>query len=480
MSDLDDETPEYEQTADQQLYPTTGPGTGLGKDQTRAADGQTRRVLEEIRVPDQREAPVGEVPIRADGSRPELPPLSLPGFGSRLEDCGDDLPLFCEDCGFTNVVGRTCKRSECPRCGAAWVRDRAVNVASRLAAARAMRDASREKQQRFHHLAICPPDDWYLEADDVLGATFQVIRGILEQMDLEGYVFYHPWSGKNGLEDKSREAADGEDGAEWFGGPDGDDGDRDDDRGAWKHRLFNDRDWSDVSEELQLRQHFHVVAVGHKVPGGQLTSDVYDATGWVMKRITKSPDSNVSLYDQLDMARAVSYCISHTGIDTSGASNRVQYRKYGSALNQADVYDRTRREVSKQVRKVAPKVLGVDLEGQLCTTERIKPPDSDGDDGPAAASILAGAGSMAGQDGGDPFELPGGSEMPDEPVGPDATVRKDVEEIEPEPCEGRMLHIKQAEEYLEDDAWLERADNAEVLQTTWDEWADRLDELAGG
>jgi hypothetical protein len=480
MSNTDVDHPDYEQSADDQLHPTVGPGKGRGKDVQEASDAQTREVIDEIRVPDSIEVQERGVPVQQDGSRALLPLMGLPGFGETLGDCGDDLPLFCEDCGHTAIVGRTCKRSRCPRCGAAWVRDRAVNVASRLAAARAMRDASRDSHQRFHHLAFMPPAEWNVERGDPLAKTFQVVRGILEAMGLEGYVFYHPWAGKSDLDQKSQAA--------------NDDGGSDDDRGAWKHRLFNGRSWSDVREELQFRPHFHVIAVGHKMPGGQLTSDVYDETGWVLKRITKSPESNVSLYDEMDMCRAVTYCISHTAIDNSGENNRVQYRKYGSALNQAEVYEDNKTEIEKKIRKVAPKTLGVSLSSQLCTTERVKP-DGSSDDGPTALSILASS-SSGGEEpaaldsggvlpdtgaGSGELELPGDGNLPDAAGGVSGEqAPPDVEKIDPEPCEGRMLHIKKADRYLEDDEWLEGADHADQLQTAWADWEERLDELVGG
>ncbi|WP_323174845.1 hypothetical protein, partial [Natrialba sp. PRR66] len=38
----------------------------------------------------------------------ELPRHGLPGFGEAYDDCGDDIPHFCEDCGDAFAVGRTC------------------------------------------------------------------------------------------------------------------------------------------------------------------------------------------------------------------------------------------------------------------------------------------------------------------------------------------------------------------------------------
>lgn len=499
MSDTDlsdGDAPAYEQSADEQLYPTVGPSAGESTYTGGGSPALVDAITSEIRAPPKLGVPDDDsgVPVGHDRERKDLPPMALPGFGERTETCGDDIPRFCEDCGDVAIVGRTCKRSVCPRCGAAWVRDRAENVGGRLAAGRAMRDATEPEQQRFHHLAFMPPSDWFLDVDDPLGASFQVIRGMLEAMDLEGYVFYHPWAGEGSLEEKSREGdEDGE--HEWFSGDGEPERDAtEDDRGAWKHRLFNEREWSDVREELELRPHFHVVAIGHEVPGGQTTADVFDRTGWVLKRITKSPESNVSLYDEMDMVRAVTYCISHTAIDTSGPANQVQYRKYGSALNTAEVYDDTEREISKKVRAVAPKTLGISLSSQLCTTERIKPPSEQSDG--SARGFLAGSSSSAassdelgpaassapgtGAGSGD-VELPEGGNLPDAPGGVEGETVGDVDEIEPEPCEGRMIHIRNAEDYLGNEEWVDEAEHADVLQTTWDEWADRLDEeILGG
>lgn len=389
------------------------------------------------------------VPVAADGSSLRLPPMDLPGFGSEREDCGDDMPLFCTDCGHVEIVGRTCRQASCPRCGAAWVRDRAINVCARLIASRAALDAVEDSHQRFHHLAISPPADWAVDSDDPVGETFQAIYDMLDAMGLQGYVFYHPFAGQN------------------------DPGE--DDRGKWKDRLFSGRDWVDVRQELQIRPHFHVVAIGHRVPGGRFTTEFHDRSGgWILKRIT-GEDSRVSIYDNDDLARVVTYCISHTGLSMSETGQRVQYRPFGEAVNPAhgvDVQERTRREADRKVRAAAPKTLGLDLGSQLCQTTREKVVETPS----VRASLIAGAADGDGETGDSTTSATSTGDGTDVEQDDDAPDPDDVE-TETAPCEGRMLSIKRAPDYLGDLDWRSEAEHVDDLQTTWDDWADRLDDL---
>lgn len=433
--------------ADDQIHSTVGLDIGADDrdDVGEPTDEELGKMVSAIESPKRYHTQPGQqgVPTAADGSRRDLPPMALPGFGDEYDDCGDDIPLFCEGCGNTAIVGRTCGRSVCPRCGAAWVRDRSINITSRLAATRAVRDYNREDHQRFHHVVLSPPADWHLQAADPLDRTFHVIRDMLASLDLEGYVFYHPWAG---------DTAEGED-----------------DQGMWSDRLFSGRDFQgDVRDELQLRPHFHCIVVGNEVPGGSTTRELQDRTGWILKRILKGEDSKVSLYDEEDLAEATTYSISHTAIDTTGEQNQAQYRGFGSVLNSVDILPDTREEMEMEVREAAPTTLGVKIKSQLCLEKTIKPPEGDDLQGPLELI----------NDAADNLEPdPEAATEPD--PAPDPV---EDQELEKRPCKGRMLHIREADrddDYLNDPEWLATADHAADLQSTWDDWSDRLDELIG-
>lgn len=432
--------------ADRQLHPTVGPD--VGEDEL---DVETfAAVVERIQRLDRPEWPdePGAIPADETGEALTLPPLDLPGFGETDEDCGDPIPHFCEGCGATTPIGRTCGRSVCERCADAWVRDRTTNVCARLAAARAALDSVNDDHIRFHHLAINLPDQWAVDADDPLRATFRMIYDVLEEMDLQGYVFYHPYRGDPNTDE--------------------------DDRGAWKERLFSGRSWRDVSQELSLRPHFHAVVVGHEVPGGRFTKELYDETEIVLKRITKSESSNVSIYDEHDLARAVSYCISHTGLRTIDGDRHVQYNPFGEAVHPSDgvdVYDRNKAEMDKIVRSVVPTTLGLDLSSGLCS--RSVAGHGSGDSARASQIARHAPDSEGATQREDEWDPAGSGSDLIEGAGED-------EEIEREPCEERLLHIKRAPDYLEDPDWRAEAPNLHELREKWDEWKDRLDELPGG
>jgi len=443
-------------SSDDQLYPTVGPDDSDIEAVEAASTETVRRVLKAVKSPSKvvdREADnPSSIPVRPDGSTGELPMMEIPGFGEEYSDCGKPMPMACSGCGHTATVGRTCRRSTCPRCGAAWVRDRAVNIAARLGATRAVRDSNRDEHQRYHHLAWMPPEDWRLEADDVLERTLHTIRDMMDALDIEGYVFYHPWSGS------------------------GHDDEQGDDRGKWKDRLFNGRDWrGDVREELNFRPHFHIVAVGHKVPGQDFTKTIYDKTGWILKRITKSEDSAVSIYNDEDLAKTVTYCLSHSAIDVNGGSDgsaQKTYRRYGRLVNSSEIEidDAARDHHDQLVRRAATTTLGIPLKDQFCFAETVGNTGQERYD--AMRSIMAANAADAAAP--TPSGSGSGDDLPDapSPIGQEASDDQEATE-----CEGRMLHLCDARRLVDDDEWLEQAEHSDELIETIDEWSDRMGEL---
>lgn len=391
--------------------------------------------------------------------------MELPGFGSEYPDCGDDLPMFCSDCADTTISGSTCYRSTCPRCAASWARRRSSHIVSQLEQLRRYRADFKTDHQRFHHGVISPPSDFEPESEDEWERGLKVVKKILKAADLEGYVFYHPFKGKDG-----------------------------DDRGEWARRLFDELDWDDVADELRFAPHYHVIVVGHEFPGGSVTRNVEGATGWVLHRILKG-DSNVSLYDEYDLARAVTYCLSHTGLYETAEQTRAAARPTGANLTQNLTFDpdendedaRLFRQADAVVRSVAPTTLGLPYNSLACTTEHAGDEcdcgDADEQVQVAKAeasrydprSLDAGAGDGAEGELGDD-DLRGMDAAGDDVEADDlATLQED--DAEPEPCNGRLLNIAKAPAFLADDEWRESAPYADELAETYDEWAERLDWL---
>jgi len=379
------------------------------------------------------------------GSDVWLPQLDLPGFGDAYDDCGDDIPHFCEDCGHSFAVGRTCKRSVCPRCAPAWVLDRAPGIVGRLDTVSRVMSARSDEPVYKHHVVFSPPDDWALEADDILDRTFHVIRELLLKMNAEGIVAYHPWAGADHLEG--------------------------DDRGEWKKRLFSDRDWDgDVRQEVKPRGHFHAVVASPHIAGGETIAQVNQETDWVIKRVTKRDGSGRSLKDLEDVARATTYVLSHTGIDTEGdGNNAAAYRAYGSTYHDpdVDVYDDVQEAADVAVREVAPRTLGIAADAVRCG--RQIDPDARDDDPTVDAYRNTGSGDAGDGDGDnlDDFDPKPGSSIL-ETEGADGS--DDLDESELVPCSGRVLHIKDAPEHLRDLSWATSARRVADLATAYRDW----------
>lgn len=357
----------------------------------------------------------------------ELPELDLSGFGEAYGDCGDDLPRFCSECGRTHAVGRTCYRSTCPRCGAAWCRDRATAVASKLEAVRRFYESKRSGWggYKFHHLALSPPDGYETFSKDSLNRTYDVLKEVLDELGCEtGVMFYHPYRGKDG-----------------------------DDRGFWKDLLWEGNEWSDVREQLEHSPHFHAVVVAKHVDGGHVTKAIESQTGWIVERITKN-ESDVSIYGKYDLARVVSYCLSHTGLREKGDRTEAAYRYFGRVAN-LPAADHITKEIDAAVRSVVPRTLGLPWSDVACTGDREGEPD-----GFVVADTDAAYGDMDGA----PYAETDGEGGGGEKEPPEGT------------CGGRLLSITKAPAFLDDDDWLARAEHSGELVDAWVAWRDEVDE----
>lgn len=270
----------------------------------------------------------------------------LPGFGDRYDDCGAKIPHACEHCGHVVEIGRTCARSECPRCGSRWVTKRAPRLVARMHEAAKMKDGA----QYQHHGIISPPEDLFIDADDADDALEQLYEfghEFMDSCDMDGIMVYHPYRGASDADDPA--AA------------------HEDDRGEWKNRIFENRGWEDVRSELEFSPHLHVIGCTSWFPGGDVTKEIYNETGWVIHRITERNGSAVSLGDLHSLARATTYALSHCGIDMTGEQNKSEYRKHGSAFHAADC--RTLNDAKDAVHLVAPDTLGVPSQHVECRNQ---------------------------------------------------------------------------------------------------------------
>jgi len=242
-------------------------------------------------------------------------------------------------------------------------------------------------------------------------------------MDFQGVIFYHPWSGDN---------ADS----------------HEDDQGEWKKRVFSERDFEgDVRDELIPRGHFHVVGASPWIPGGKVTEKVYQETGWIIERHAKRDGSGISLDSMQDIASAVTYCLSHTGIDTRGEGhNYAAIRKKGVEYQEVDVRQRDMVAADDAVRTVAPRTLGIASNRVKCF-EEVAPEDASEHD--SATSLLA-----------DDEDGEGSTSSTDE----------DLDEPEMVPCDGHVHPIDAAPRYLENPDWRADAPRSDDLQTTWEYW----------
>jgi hypothetical protein len=372
-------------------------------------------------------------------------PGNPPGFGTKLDDCGDDIVHFCTGCGAKTTIGRTCKRSVCPRCAPRWVVDRADPRLARLQSVCKTMGSLLGCSIKKHHVVLSPPDDWYLYADDPLDRTFSVVKEILKLLQCEGIICYHGWAG---IEE--------------------------DDRGAWKERLFEGRSWDDdVKHELMERPHFHAIVASPFVAGGEVTKRVEKETGWIIERIADD-DSGKSIPDLPAAARVLTYALSHTSILVGNGDNDeniAQIRTFGKHwhgskdTNQVNVYKSTRRRAERAVREAAPKTLGISPSGIRCETP--VPEDEQSDHSVDLHDLYNDRDSTSSETGehsdcsGDCEESHTASETGGEQD--DMAV-----------CKAPLKHIKHADEYLDDEEWAEEARFVEQLEREWNDWRDSL------
>lgn len=359
---LEDDGPE--------LYETVGP-----HDKSTAMPAP---IVEKIRRYDGPEVGDDGVPVDGIWDDHTLPEMQLPGFGGeRYDDCGDELIHGCADCGHTVPVGRTCATSTCTRCASTWCRERATDWTARLKQLKGLRYGITGDDQHFHHLTVSPPDMWAVDATekDPREAGREVVRTIMDELGIEGVAIYHPFRGAD------EDPADDQPHPEELYKYGTDDPATGDDRGAWKGRVLQGRDWDDVRDELEFSPHWHIVCVGGFVRGGQLTKAVEDATDWVIHRITpEDDDKKYSISGERALARVLAYVYSHAGIrETSNGHHRVESLYTGEHLTQPsfEVADDVQERADELVRDEAWRVLGIPSAKMTCLEDHLLPPEDD-------------------------------------------------------------------------------------------------------
>lgn len=419
-------------------------GPDVGPANTTPTEQRAREIVDAIERP------------RTGRKIPEnaLPALDLPGFGDPYDECGNEpVPRFCADCGHIIPFTRTCYRATCSNCAASWCRRQSTSIAAKLDALRRYRYSCTPPSvvPKFHHVIFSPPTEWFLLAD-ALDRTFEVINDALDALGMHGAaVFYHPYRGKDG-----------------------------DDRGAWKERLFSGREWQTspagdgVDAELELSPHFHVVGVAREVDVG-VTEQVHDATEWAIHRVTND-ETGVSVKDDHDLARKVSYCLSHTGLyETDSGDTRAAYRYLSGAaedVNDVTANDEAEDRMDAIMRSVVPETLGLNYNDLACGNERSEKAEH------RVSTALASGSRMDSyaSDPGDSDVLDGGSDEWDDVDldRPDPVATAEVEEVGEQTirCEGRLLNIMSAPSFLEDDEWREGAEYADELEQEYEEYVE--------
>jgi len=312
---------------------------------------------------------------RAYQNRP--PETLIPGFGDPYDECGNPTPHICEDCGLPArndgdiaEIGQTCWRRSCPRCAPGWAMRAAYSIVAKLEDYRKHVSSRRNGHSpKFHHLTLMPPykngtGSFAIARGDPLSEAYDMAHSILDYLCVDGgATLYHPFSGNDG-----------------------------DDRGEWKQRLFEGRSWeSDVRQELEFRPHFHTLAVADSVDH-YTCEHLHEQTGWLVHRI-ENDDTHVSLYNEFDLASAVTYALSHAGVGEEVSS---AYRYFGEVKGHSPSQN-VSQAMQRVVRKVVHETLDLHVGEVVCQLA---------DPGDDTTTYLTGGSGVSGGSGG--LEATGG------------------------------------------------------------------------
>ena len=414
-----------------------------------------------------------------------LPQWRLPGSGELLDDCGEKGPyLFCPQCGSKMIVGRTCRRSICPRCWESWAFQTAKTNAAMVEGLRRYRAASGESNAKYHHMTVSYRPSTRFDSADPFGRAVEATKLLLGEVGVyAGLMIYHPWRIAEPYRGEVRGHESGDGDMTWadvLGKVESE---------AWPWEAAR-------SEFLVYGPHFHVYANAPFVQGGAVTDEIEDRTGVVIHRITKR-NSSVSLYDVEDLVKSMAYSLSHAGLgwDAENEAFRAAYRRFGETANFSPTPG-VEADVDAALRDVAPEVLGQEFPKPRCDNETVEIEDEDDEadrEGDEEASSLPsvqrdlssehpdvagwsnGSGSewSSGNTGG--FAVDDGGELWAATAGVSPSWLSDPEEAPDEyrsRCGAKLVPMWAAEEYLNDEAWVESiGEEARAeLEAAYEEW----------
>lgn len=290
-----------------------------------------------------------------------LPDLPLPGSGDVLEDCGEEIPaLYCQGCAKPYEVGRTCRRSRCPRCWQSWAFQRAKSIAAKLQTL-AIEHGMQKDGVFKHHLTVSVRDSTRFNSKDPLNQGFEAVKSLLAKVDVKtGYLAYHPYR----IVPEYRGSVLGHESGE---------GDY-----TWKDVLekveSEDWSWEAVRDEFLIyAPHYHVIGISEFAQCGAVTEQIENETGAVIHRITteRKDGKKKSIANLEELCKVTAYSLSHAGLGSQngGESHRTAVRPFGEVANK-EAWDGVKADVNETMREVAGTVLGIEFPEPECT-ERV-------------------------------------------------------------------------------------------------------------
>lgn len=272
--------------------------------------------------------------------RPEPPKtfyegvVQIPGFGDAPDRCRPLTPVgFC-DHGHT-VLGRSsCGTRYCPDHWRDWAEGAVVSMVARLAAYRHAVDGA---EKRLSHVAASPPQDRRYSARGLWDARTGAYDALEAAGVRGGAVIAHPYRTNeraNNLFETAKES-----------------GELDDEAGRWTFlRELAGDDWESMSRYVEASPHFHALAAGEDIDGGDAPE------GWIVERIrTFKPFYFRDTESYRDMVATAYYVLTHAA-EQQGRQTTTYFGDLAPASFSPEeeltavVWDRIQREAEKAVK----------------------------------------------------------------------------------------------------------------------------------
>jgi hypothetical protein len=274
----------------------------------------------------------------------ELTRGALPGFGERLDTCGNEVPHFCKSCGKPATdengelvqIERCCWRKRCSRCGAGWAARAAYPGAAKLESLRKQVYSERDRSESpaFYHVVVSVPD-FATSHEDADGVFFRMVTSVMDEITVGGQgggIIHHSYS-RTGQEDEL---------------------------GWWTEKMFTGLKWEDFEEEIELSHHAHVVVLADSVDN-QRCKAVAEETGMTIRSYENGKDENASVYSKVDLAKTLTYLMSHARV----AEDANTVRPYGR-LDGFPADDHIKAQMRGVAHSMATNTLGLTLKQHAC------------------------------------------------------------------------------------------------------------------